>query len=151
MALQWTYLHFDELTAKDLYAAMRLRGEVFVVEQNCPYLDADNLDLASWHLFGWEGDHLAAYCRILPPGLAFEQASIGRVVSSPKSRGTGAGRELMQVAIEKTLAQFNVTQIKIGAQLYLKNFYESLGFAQWGEGYLEDNIPHIPMLYGLHG
>ena len=81
MALQWIYLHFDELTAKDLYAAMRLRGEVFVVEQNCPYLDADNLDLASWHLFGWEGDHLAAYCRILPPGVAFEQASIGRVVS----------------------------------------------------------------------
>lgn len=148
MALQWTYLHFDELTAKELYAAMRLRGEVFVVEQNCPYLDADNLDLGSWHLFGWEGDHLAAYCRILPPGLAFEQASIGRVVSSPQSRGTGAGRELMQVAIEKTLAQFDVTQIKIGAQLYLKAFYESLGFTQWGEGYLEDNIPHIPMLYG---
>jgi ElaA protein len=146
MALNWTYKHFDELTAKELYAAMRLRGEVFVVEQNCPYLDADNLDQASWHLFGWDGDHLAAYCRILPPGVAFEQASIGRVVSSPQSRGTGVGRQLMQVAIEKTLQQFNVAQIKIGAQLYLKAFYESLGFAQSGEGYLEDDIPHIPML-----
>lgn len=146
MALNWTYKAFDALTPQELYIIMRLRGEVFVVEQACPYLDADNLDQPSWHLMGWEGAHLAAYCRILPPGVAFEQASIGRVVSSPQSRGTGAGRELMQVAIDKTLQQFNVQQIKIGAQLYLRAFYESLGFEQSGEGYLEDNIPHIPMI-----
>jgi ElaA protein len=146
MQLNWTYKHFDELLPQELYAAMRLRNEVFVIEQNCIYLDADGLDTGAWHLLGWADGHLAAYCRILPPGLAFEQASIGRVVSSPRSRGTGAGRQLMEKAINLTLAQFGVTDIKIGAQEYLRNFYESLGFVQTGPGYLEDDIPHIPMV-----
>jgi ElaA protein len=146
MELNWTYKFFDELTAAELYAVMQLRNEVFVVEQNCAYQDADDKDITSYHLMGWDGSILVAYTRILPPGLAYTEASIGRVVSSPKYRGTGAGRQLMELSISKTMEQFNVKSIKIGAQLYLEKFYGSLGFVQCGPGYLEDGIPHIPML-----
>jgi ElaA protein len=147
MELNWTYKYFDELTAAELYAVMQLRNEVFVVEQNCPYQDADDKDLQSWHLMGWDGAKLVAYTRIIPPGIAYaDVASIGRVVTAPQSRGTGAGRQLMLLSITKTLEQFNVKTIKIGAQLYLEKFYQSLGFVQCGPGYLEDDIPHIPML-----
>lgn len=147
MQLNWTYKSFDELTTKELYAILQLRNEVFVVEQDCPYQDADNKDLKSFHLAGWDKDRLVTYCRILPPGLSFTEASIGRVVSSPAYRNTGSGKILMKTAIEKTLLQYNCTTIRIGAQLYLKKFYESLGFIQAGDTYLEDNIPHIEMLF----
>jgi ElaA protein len=146
MELNWTYKPFADLLPQELYAIMRLRNEVFVIEQNCIYQDADGLDIDGWHFMGWQGEQLVAYCRILPPGLAFAQASIGRVVSAPMARGTGIGRRLMEQAIEKTLAQFSVHEIKIGAQQYLQAFYTSLGFVQSGPGYLEDNIPHIPMV-----
>jgi ElaA protein len=146
MELNWTYKYFGELLAAELYAVMQLRNEVFVVEQNCVYQDADEKDLESYHLMGWGGAKLVAYTRLLPPGLAFAEASIGRVVTSPKYRGTGAGRQLMELSITRAMEQFTVKTIKIGAQLYLKSFYESLGFVQCGEGYLEDDIPHIPML-----
>jgi ElaA protein len=146
MELNWTYKYFDELLAAELYAVMQLRNEVFVVEQNCVYQDADEKDRQSFHLMGWDGTKLVAYTRILPPGLAYAEASIGRVVTSPAYRGTGAGRQLMERSIAKTMEQFDVKAIKIGAQLYLQKFYESLGFVQCGPGYLEDDIPHIPML-----
>src|SRR5436190_13419240 len=103
MELKWIYKPFAELTAAELYGIMQLRNEVFVVEQNCVYQDADNKDKASWHLSGWDDDKLVAYCRILPPGLAFAEPSIGRVVSSPLYRKTGAGRMLMKIAIQKAL------------------------------------------------
>ena len=147
ISLNWTYKAFDELTPTELYAILQLRSEVFVVEQNCVYLDTDNKDKDSFHLCGWDNDKLVAYARILPPGLAFKEASIGRVVSSPLYRKTGAGRALMHVAIEKTLAQFAVNEIRIGAQLYLLNFYSSLGFRPSGTEYLEDGIPHIEMIF----
>jgi ElaA protein len=146
MELNWTYKYFDELLPAELYAIMQLRNEVFVVEQNCVYQDADEKDTGSYHLMGRDGNTLVAYTRLLPPGLAYAEASIGRVVTSPKYRGTGAGRQLMEQSISRTMAQFNVKTIKIGAQLYLEKFYSSLGFVQCGPGYLEDNIPHIPML-----
>jgi ElaA protein len=146
MELNWTYKYFDALLPAELYAVMQLRNEVFVVEQNCVYQDADEKDISSYHLMGWDGSVLVAYTRILPPGLAYTEASIGRVVTSPKYRGTGAGRQLMELSITGTMEQFNVKSIKIGAQLYLEKFYGSLGFVQCGAGYLEDNIPHIPML-----
>ncbi|MFT3681327.1 MAG: GNAT family N-acetyltransferase [Ferruginibacter sp.] len=147
MQLHWVYKSFDELTAKELYAIMHLRSEVFVVEQNCVYLDADFKDAGSFHLAGWDGDNLVAYCRLLPAGLAFEEPSIGRVVTSPKYRKGGSGRQLMQLAIEKTLQQFGNRTITIGAQLYLQQFYGSLGFVQISETYLEDGIPHIHMQF----
>ncbi|MGG9970257.1 GNAT family N-acetyltransferase [Ferruginibacter sp. SUN002] len=145
MQIKWVYKTFNELESAELYAVMQLRNEVFVVEQNCVYQDADGKDSHSWHLMGWVENDLAAYCRILPPGLAFSEASIGRVVSSPRYRKEGYGREMMKLAIEKTITQFNCKKIMIGAQLYLKNFYASLGFVQTSEIYLEDNIEHIEM------
>jgi ElaA protein len=87
-----------------------------------------------------------AYTRIIPQGISYTEASIGRVVTSPKYRGTGAGRKLMQLSIDTTYTLFNCNSIKIGAQLYLKKFYQSLGFTQCSNEYLEDNIPHIEML-----
>lgn len=148
MQLNFTYRHFKELTTLELYQILELRNQVFVVEQTCPYNDIDNRDQASWHLCGRDGENLAAYCRIMPAGVAYEDyCGIGRVVTSPQNRGKGDGRILMQEAIKRTYEQFGVNEIKIGAQAYLKAFYESLGFTQNGEGYLEDGIPHIPMVH----
>lgn len=146
LELTWTFKKFDELTPAELYAIMQLRNEVFVVEQNCVYQDADNKDPDCYHFMGWDGPILAAYTRIIPQGIAYTEASIGRVLTSPKYRGIGAGRQLMIKSISLTFNQFNSSVIKIGAQLYLKNFYESLGFIKCSEEYLEDNIPHIEML-----
>lgn len=145
MQLNWILKRFEELSPAELYAIHRLRNEVFVVEQNCVYQDADDRDQPSWHLCGWNAAELVAYSRIIPPGIVYEECSIGRVVSSPAYRKTGAGRELMKTSIEKACSLFSTTTIKIGAQLYLQKFYESLGFVQCSGQYLEDGIPHIAM------
>ncbi|MGE5107238.1 MAG: GNAT family N-acetyltransferase, partial [Sphingobacteriales bacterium] len=137
-----------DLTPHELYAILQLRNEVFVVEQNCVFQDADNKDQQSWHYMGWKDGHLIAYIRIVPPGVAYQYASIGRVVNSSKARGTGIGKKLMQSGIAKTYELFGKVPIKIGAQLYLKKFYESLGFKQTSEIYLEDGIEHIEMMLG---
>ena len=145
MQLNWVLKKFDELSSAELYAILRLRNEVFIVEQNCVYQDADDKDPYSLHLSGWDGESLVAYCRLIPPGIVYSECSIGRVVSSPKYRRSGAGRQLMQTAISKALTHFNYSAIKIGAQVYLKEFYASFGFIQSGEQYFEDGIPHIEM------
>jgi ElaA protein len=139
---------FEDLDLYELYAILALRQEVFCVEQNCPYLDCDGKDFESWHLLGVdELGELACYTRLLPPGVAYESyASIGRVVTSPRSRGTGLGKLLMQKSIEECEALFGKIPIKIGAQSYLLNFYESFGFQSTGEEYLEDGIPHTKMI-----
>jgi len=139
--------HFNDLTPHELYAIIRLRNEVFVVEQNCVFQDADDKDQQSYHLMGWDNGKLLAYTRLVPPGVAYEEASIGRVVTSPSARGTGLGRELMVQSIKACKEQFNVTVIRIGAQLYLEQFYRSLGFIPKGETYLEDGIVHVEMLF----
>jgi ElaA protein len=146
MQLQWILKRFDELTPYQLYAILQLRNEVFVVEQNCVFQDADDKDQASWHLMGFDENKLVAYTRLVPPGIAYEEPSIGRVVTSPSVRRFGAGRLLMQHSIDAVYNLFGHAPIKIGAQLYLKKFYESFGFEQVGEQYIEDNIPHIYML-----
>ncbi len=146
LQLDWTCKHFDALTSAELYSILRLRSEVFVVEQNCVYLDADNKDRLAWHLMGWNNDVLVACSRILPSGVAFTEASIGRVVTSPTERRLGAGKELMRLSMEKLYELFGNAPIRIGAQLYLKKFYESFGFVQCGEVYLEDGIKHIEMV-----
>jgi ElaA protein len=145
MTLHWVLKPFNELTSAELYAIMRLRNEVFVLEQNCVYQDADDKDQPSWHLAGWDGQALVAYTRIIPPGTCYESASIGRVVVSPAYRNMGMGRILMTVSIDKTFDLFNGSSIEIGAQLYLQSFYQSLGFIVSGPQYLEDGIPHIQM------
>lgn len=146
MEISWTIKKFNDLSTAELYAIMQLRNEVFVVEQNCVYQDADNKDPSSLHFCGWNGSKLVAYTRIIPPGIAYAEASIGRVVTSPAHRKTGLGRLLMGKSIELTLSTFNCTSIKIGAQLYLTQFYSSLGFTQSSQQYLEDGIPHIEMI-----
>ncbi len=147
MKLNWAIKKFDELTPHELYTIMWLRNEVFVVEQNCVFQDADFKDQQSWHLMGWADDkQLMAYSRILPQGLAYVQPSIGRVVTNPAARKEGAGRELMNTAIAHCCKLFGEQDIKIGAQLYLLKFYSSLGFERSGEVYLEDGIEHVEMI-----
>lgn len=145
MTLNWTCKPFEALTPAELYAIMHLRNEVFVVEQNCVYQDADQKDQVSHHLCGWDGNTLVAYCRLLPPGTGFDEMSIGRVITNPAYRRTGSGRELMQRAIVLVRELFGKGPIRIGAQLYLEKFYQSLGFRQVSDEYLEDGIPHIEM------
>ncbi len=144
--MNWLFKKFDELTPFELYAILQLRNEVFVVEQNCVYQDADNKDPLSYHLMAWENNKLFAYTRIIPPGIAYAEASIGRVVTSPAIRKTGIGRELMQVSLEKITDLFGNSPVRIGAQQYLEKFYSSLGFQSTGKHYLEDGIPHVEML-----
>jgi ElaA protein len=150
MPLRFSCLPFDALTLRELYEVMVLRQEVFIVEQNCPYLDADGKDLYSWHLLARDASNqLVAYTRLLPLGVSYpEYVSIGRVVSAPAARRTGAGREVMQRSIEMCRHLFGSESIKIGAQTYLLRFYESFGFRSTGEEYLEDGIPHTKMVLG---
>ena len=144
--IKWELKKFKELAVEELYDILRLRSEVFVVEQNCIFLDMDNSDHESYHLQGRAEGKLIAYIRILPPGLAYDDPSIGRVVTSPSYRGQGAGIELMKTAIKETNRLFGNLSIMIGAQLYLKQFYENLGFSKCSEIYLEDDIQHIKMV-----
>lgn len=145
--LQWNCKRFEELSAAELYELLRLRSEVFVVEQNCVFLDMDGMDQGCWHLMGTnESGELVAYTRLVPPGTIYPMASIGRVVSAPAARSTGAGRALMQESIERVYNLFGKGDIKIGAQYYLKNFYSSFGFEQVSDIYLEDGIEHIYMI-----
>lgn len=144
--ITWHLQKFEFLTVQELYAILRLRSEVFVVEQTCIFQDMDNKDQSSYHLMGWENNILAAYTRLVPPGIAYPEASIGRVVTSPTARGSGIGRLLMEKSIEQTFLLYGKTPIRLGAQLYLKNFYESLGFRQTSDVYIEDGIDHIEMI-----
>ncbi len=148
MVLNWNLKKFEALTPYELYNIIWLRNEVFVVEQNCVYQDADYKDQKGWHLMGLnEKDQLMAYVRLLPPGVSYaNEPSIGRVVTNPAGRGIGAGRELMQEAIRQCALLFREADIKIGAQYYLLNFYTSLGFEQTSAIYLEDGIEHIEMI-----
>jgi ElaA protein len=146
MAIRWMLKTFRELTNDELYAALRLRTEVFVVEQQCIFQDMDNKDQPCHHLLGWQDGQLAACTRIVPPGLSYDNyPSIGRVVTSPTARGQGVGRILMEESIRVTEQLYGKQPIRIGAQLYLKKFYESFGFEQTSEVYDEDGIDHIEM------
>jgi len=142
----WTCKTFTELTPDELYAILRLRSEVFVVEQNCVFLDMDNKDQNSHHLMGWRGGKLVGYSRLLGSGISYVESSIGRIVTSPAARGFGVGRDLLDKSIETLYRLYGKQSIRIGAQCYLTKFYESFGFVQKGEIYLEDGIEHIEML-----
>lgn len=138
--------HFKELTPTELYAILRLRNEVFIVEQNCAYQDLDNKDIYCYHLMLYRDNELVAYARLVPPGLSYDEMSIGRVITSKTVRGTGTGKILMQAAIENCYNIFGSGNIQIGAQLYATNFYASLGFEEIGDIYDEDGIDHIHMI-----
>jgi ElaA protein len=142
----WTCKKFDELTPRELYAIMQLRNQVFVVEQNCVFQDADNKDQHCYHMMCMSDDKLVAYARIVPHGIAYVETSIGRVVTSPSARGTGIGNLLLQKTLDKVYSLYGKVPIKIGAQLYLKKFYESFAFKQTSDIYIEDDIQHIEMM-----
>lgn len=146
MPLRWECLPFEDLRLEQLYASMALRQIVFVVEQDCPYLDADGKDAGSWHLFGWQGEQLQAYARLLPEGLSYpKDASIGRVVTHPDVRGTGLGVALMEKSIAECMRLWPQSSLRISAQSYLEAFYQRFGFENTGKHYLEDGIPHQEM------
>ena len=143
--LKFQIKRFNELSTQELYQILQLRSEVFVVEQNCVYQDIDGKDQKAIHLMGIFEDEIVAYVRIFKPGDYFEQASIGRVVVKLKYRSQKWVYDLMKTAIWATQTEINETKITISAQLYLQKFYESLGFKQTSDVYLEDDIPHIEM------
>jgi len=145
MPISWKTKTFDELSTQELYQILRLRSEVFVVEQNCVYQDIDNKDQKALHLFGIVEGEIIAHSRLFKPGDYFEFSSIGRVVVAEKHRDKNFGHELIDQSILEINRRFNVQNITISAQLYLKKFYESHGFVATSETYLEDDIPHIEM------
>ena len=147
MALNFKIKNFNELTIHELYEILQLRSEVFVVEQNCVYQDIDGKDTKAMHLIGTMDNKMVAYARLFNKGQYFENASIGRVVVDSKHRNLNFGHDLMRNAMDAIKQHFETTKISISAQLYLKKFYESHGFTQIGDGYLEDGIPHIKMIH----
>lgn len=146
MSITWTCKFFDHLTPAELHALLQLRSAVFVVEQNCVFLDIDNKDQLSWHLMGWVEGKLVAYARLVPSGISFAEPSIGRVVTAPEIRRSGAGKLLMEEAIRQLYNKWNKQPVRIGAQYYLLKFYSSFGFQQASDIYMEDGIEHIEMI-----
>jgi ElaA protein len=148
--IEWQRSSFAELTSAQLYEVLAQRQQVFILEQTCLYPDMDGLDLEAHHLLGWRIENgkreLAAYLRILAPGAKYTEMSIGRVLTTPAARGSGAGRELLARGIEYAEHLHPGHRIKIGAQAYLEQFYQSFGFCTISEPYDEDGIMHIDML-----
>jgi ElaA protein len=146
----WQWSRFGELSPEDLYAVVRLREQVFIVEQQCAYPDADGRDPLAWHLLGWSdqenGKTLVAYARIFEPGLRYTEGSIGRVVTAPEVRGTGVGKALMAEALRRLEGLAPGETIKIAAQRRLEKFYLELGFRTVSAPYEEDGIMHVDML-----
>lgn len=144
--IKWVVKEFDNLTPLELYSILQLRNVVFAIEQNCVYPDMDDKDQPAEHLMGWQNEKLIAYTRILPPGAAYTEPSIGRVVTAQSERGEGIGKQLMKQSIKHIYNKYGTTPVKIGAQFYLKKFYTDLGFLQTSGVYLEDGIDHIEMV-----
>lgn len=147
--VRWHARRFHELDADTLYALLRLHSEVFVVEQQCLYLDPDGKDRhpEAVHLFGMAEDGtIAAYLRILPPGLSYPQVSFGRVLTAPAFRGRGLGDPMIRAALDEIAAHWPGHDVQIGAQAHLQNYYGRHGFVPSSDPYLDDGIPHIDML-----
>ncbi|WOD45005.1 GNAT family N-acetyltransferase [Hwangdonia lutea] len=145
--LEITVKTFQELTTQELYDLLQLRSEVFVVEQDCVYQDIDGKDEKALHVLGFKNGKIIAYTRVFKPGYYFDEASIGRVLVAKNERQYKYGYAIMQASIKAIKNHYNETKIKISAQTYLSKFYTNLGFKAIGDEYLEDNIPHIAMVY----
>ena len=145
--LNITVKSFNQLTINELYEVLQLRSEVFVVEQDCVYQDIDGKDQTALHVLGIKDNKIVAYTRLFKPGDYFNLASIGRVVVKENQRMHKYGYDIMEASIKAIKTNYNTTDIKISAQCYLKRFYNNLNFFEVGEQYLEDDIPHIAMLY----
>jgi ElaA protein len=146
--IRWRCCRFDELGVHELDRIYRARQQVFVIEQDCAYLDVDGVDPLCSHLAAWSDVQAEplAYARIVAPGVKYAEASIGRVITTPVARGTGLGRELVRRAVEQALLLHPGQGIRISAQAHLSHFYGGFGFERAGEEYLEDGIPHVEML-----
>jgi ElaA protein len=144
--MSWNIKKFEELTNIELYQILKERTQVFVVEQNCPYLEVDGKDPVSYHLFKEENGKLIAYLRIVPAGVSYQEASLGRVLVKKDYRGKGIAVELIQKGLDFIHNEWKETAVKIQAQDYLRKFYSSFGFQPVSETYLEDEIPHVDML-----
>lgn len=145
MTLNWQWLRFAELGVEHLYDVLALRCRVFILEQG-PYLDPDGFDRQSWHLLGLDAASvLQAYLRVVDPGLKYDEPSIGRVITSPETRGTGLGERLVAEGVARCVAAWPGRGIRISAQAHLERFYARHGFVRVGENYGEDNIPHCQM------
>ena len=146
--ITWSVLHFEDLSVKQLFDVLQLRNQIFIVEQNCPYLDVDEKDLNSFHVFGVNQKRkIIATSRVLPPGVSYSEASIGRVAVAIDSRGTGIGDELNRVSMEFIRNYFGDIPIRLSAQKHLTNYYNKHGFKVVSDPYDEDGIPHVEMLY----
>ncbi|WP_028125289.1 GNAT family N-acetyltransferase [Eremococcus coleocola] len=143
--MEWKNIAFNELTTDQLYQLLKVRCDIFIVEQTCPYPDIDNLDPKCRHLFLEDQGQVLAYCRLIPAGLSYPAVSIGRVLCREDQRGKGYSRTMMEAAIAYAKDQWQANTIEISAQNYLKAFYESLDFQAISDVYLEDDIPHIDM------
>lgn len=148
--IDWQFSRFADLSPFDLYEVLAQRQNVFILEQTCLYPDIDGHDLEAHHLLGWRSvdgkRSLAAYLRVLAPGAKYDEMSIGRVITTPAARGTGAGRALLDEGIRQAEALYPGHRIRIGAQQYLERFYGSFGFQTVSAPYDEDGIMHIDML-----
>lgn len=144
--IDWKFTDFDALTLTELYELLQLRSEVFVVEQDCVFQDMDGFDAEAMHLLGMSGDTLVTYARCFAAGVKFKEASVGRLITRSKLRGSGAGHVLVRRAIDSVTQQWGPQAIRIGAQARLENFYRQHGFETTGAPYIEDGIPHIEML-----
>lgn len=142
----WKIKNFDELSVSEMYEIIKARINVFIVEQDCPYLDLDDNDQKAIHLWAEKNGKILAYCRIFDKGIKYPETSIGRVLTTKKARGSGLGKQLMKYALEIIENRFRTSEIRISAQDYLIKFYSDFGFADTGKKYLEDNIPHTEML-----
>jgi ElaA protein len=144
--LTWRFAPFDKLAPREVHDLLQARGAVFVLEQKCVFQEVDGADPQCWHLLGRADGPLLAYCRIVPPGIKYDEPSIGRVLTTAAGRRTGAGRELMREAVARTNALWPGKAIRIGAQRYLERFYGDFGFVKASEPYDEDGIVHIEMV-----
>ena len=144
--MKWEIKKFKELSVDELYRILELRNDVFVVEQECIYQDCDRKDLEAYHLFCIENDKIIATLRILEKGISYDEISIGRVVVDKLYRRKKLGRKAMEMAIDFINNTYGNSPIRISAQVYIKEFYESLGFKAVSDIYLEDDIPHIEMI-----
>ncbi|MBW7675278.1 GNAT family N-acetyltransferase [Chryseobacterium chendengshani] len=144
--LIWKIKSFEEITTSELYAIIKARVDVFVVEQNCPYHDLDGYDQQAIHIWAEEDNNVLAYCRIFNKGIKYTETSIGRVLTTEKARGKSLGKQLIQYAVETIENRFHTSEVRISAQDYLLRFYSGFGFKDTGKKYLEDNIPHTEMV-----
>ncbi|RNF38542.1 GNAT family N-acetyltransferase [Planococcus salinus] len=143
--MSWKTYQFDELTTEELYDFLKLRVDVFVVEQNCPYPELDGLDQQAIHIAYGENGKTLAYARLVPAGVKYEAPSIGRVIVHPEARNRGLARRLLHQCIDFIQTHWKAEEIQLQGQVYLQQFYESVGFQTVSDIYEEDGIPHVDM------